>query len=92
MLREGERHSLAYKTLKEAYKNQLKLVPSPKELAEELKKNGFLKPIRLIKSQSPNTKYKYDLISGRVRYWAWVIAYGNNKPIPAYIRDNLKMN
>ncbi len=88
----GERHSLAFTTLNEAYENKLNLVPSPKELADELKKNGILKPVRLVKSKSSSTNHMYDLISGRVRYWAWVIAYGNNKPIPAYIRDNLKMS
>lgn len=85
----GERHSLSYRTLREAYENRLKLTPSPRELAQDFKKNGFLKPVRLVKSTSSD--HKYDLISGRVRYWAWVIAYGNKRPIPAYIRKNLKM-
>ena len=87
----GERNSYSYISLKQAYENRFKLVPSPEELAEEIKKGGFLKPVRLIKAKSSSTKLKYDLISGRVRYWAWIIAYGRSKPIPAYIRSHLKI-
>ena len=90
VLKEGERHSLAYTSLKEAYENRLKFIPSPKELAYELREQEFVKPLRLVKLKSSSTKFKYDLISGRVRYWAWVIAYGKSKPIPAYIREHLK--
>lgn len=88
----GERHAPAYRTIREAYENKLGLVPSPKELSEEIKKSGFLKPVRLIKTKSFSKKLKYDLIAGRARYWAWVIAYGRSKPIPAYVRDNLKID
>ena len=92
VLAQGERNSPAYKTLKEAYENRLGLVPTPRELAKELKESGFLKPVRLIRAKSSSEKFKYDLISGRIRYWAWVIAYGKSKPIPAYIRVHLKID
>lgn len=80
----GERQSRVYQTIDEALENKLGFVPSPLALSKVVKKGGFLKPVRLIRKGK-----KFELISGRVRYWAWVIAFGNRKPIPAFIRENL---
>ncbi|MEK7615676.1 MAG: aldo/keto reductase [Patescibacteria group bacterium] len=80
----GERNRAVYRTLKEATENRFGYVPSPIELAQTLKAGGFVKPVRLI----PSGK-NYQLINGRIRYWAWVIAFGTTKPIPAYIRSDL---
>ncbi len=30
---------------------------------------------------------QYNLIEGRIRFWAWVLAYGDEDPIPSYIRS-----
>lgn len=87
----GERNSKAYQTIEAALENTFGFTPSPKDVSEEIQTGGFLKPVRLIRSHWPTNRYKYNLISGRIRYWAWVIAYGKNKPIPAYIRDHLKI-
>lgn len=84
----GERDRQVYTTLTQALENKLNLVPSPKELSLALKKGGISKPIRVIKSKN-NNKIKYDLINGRVRYWAWVLAFGDKKRIPCYIRKDL---
>ena len=72
-----------YETIEEAKANKLKLSPSPLELSNDMKSGNFLKPVRLINSTSD--KKKYDLIEGRLRFWAWVIAFGWEKKIPARI-------
>ncbi|MBU0791694.1 MAG: aldo/keto reductase, partial [Gammaproteobacteria bacterium] len=77
----GEGNRQVYQTIEEALGNHLNLVPSPMELAEELKKGYPVKPVRLIWNVD-----HYDLIEGRNRYWAWYIAFDGKKAIPAYIR------
>ena len=57
------------------------------ELAEFIKKGDPIKPVRLIKSDTNRSKYSYELIEGRLRYWAWVLAYEGEKDIPALIRS-----
>lgn len=77
----GEDNRKVYRTLQEAIENCLNFVPSPRELSQDILRGEPVKPVRLM----PRSDGRYDLIEGRVRYWAYVIAYGN-KPIPAYIR------
>ena len=55
-------------------------MPSPKDLAESIKESEYLKPVRLKRSADPNSSYDFELVGGRIRYWAWVIAHGNNCP------------
>ncbi len=76
-----------YRTVKEATENPAGLVPSPTELAEQIKDGEFLKPIRLeLRLERPEDgEAPYRLIEGRLRYWAWVIAYGGERPIAALI-------
>ena len=69
-----------YQTVQEAVENKMGMTPSPVELSEEMKKGLFLKPIRL-----KETSNGYDLVEGRLRYWAWVIAFGWDKKIPSLI-------
>jgi diketogulonate reductase-like aldo/keto reductase len=85
---EGEGNRKVYQTLEQAYDNPLKFSPSPEELAEFIREGEPTKPVRLLYSRSRDDKYKYELIEGRIRYWAWVIAYGKEKPVPAYIRQS----
>jgi len=82
----GQGDRQVYKTLEEAKQNALKLVPSPEELAQEIIKGDVLKPVRVVFNADKNSKYKYNLVEGRVRYWAWVIAFDGKKPISALIR------
>jgi len=84
---QGQGNKRVYQTIEEAIENKLCFVPSPVELARSLVKEEDIKPVRLIRTLDKIGKYDYDLIEGRVRYWAWVIAYGN-MPIPAYIRED----
>ncbi len=84
----GEENRSAYKTLEEAKQNYLNLCPSPIDLSFEIIKDPDVKPVRLLNSKQSKNSIKFDLIEGRIRYWAWVIAFGYDKPIPAYIRDS----
>lgn len=80
-----------YHTVEEAIENRLGFIPSPVDLAQDIQKGEVLKPVRVIRSTDKTGKYDYDLIEGRIRYWAWVIAYNGEKSIPVYIRDNQKI-
>jgi len=72
-----------YQTIEEALGNHLGLVPSPRELAEQIKDGEFLKPVRLVRGEA--SEVEFEVLEGRLRYWAWVIAHGDNVPIPALI-------
>lgn len=75
-----------YTTIEQAIENKLNMQPSPADLALEINKGSdFLKPVELMPTEDKTGKYDYDLIRGRIRYWAWIIAYKGEKPIPAYI-------
>ena len=80
----GEGNRKVYRTLEEAIDNQLNFVPSPSELSQSTKNDNKIKPVRVIK----NIDDTYDLVEGRIRYWAWVIAYGWERSIPCYVRKN----
>ncbi|MFA4917245.1 MAG: aldo/keto reductase [Syntrophales bacterium] len=79
-----------YGTLEEAMENRLDLIPSPVNLAKNVSENKNIKPIRLKPSKDTSGKYSYDIddydIMDEVKkYWAWVIAYGWDRPIPAFV-------
>lgn len=84
---EGEGKRKVYQTLEDALTNPLGFVPSPADLAKSLRYGDFLKPVRLIRTTDTSGKYDYDLIEGRIRYWAWIIAHDGKAPISAYIRN-----
>jgi diketogulonate reductase-like aldo/keto reductase len=75
-----------YRTLQEALDNPLGHVPSPIELAGEVGE-GMLKPtrVRAIPADGP---YRYELLEGRIRYWAWVIAKGEESEIQAIVQED----
>jgi hypothetical protein len=74
-----------YQSVEEAIENKMNMTPSPVELSEEMKKGFFLKPIRLRERKTPANGKEYDLVEGRLRFWAWVIAFGWDKNIPSLI-------
>ena len=86
----GQGNRQVYQTVEEAIENKLGFVPSPMDLAHDIQKGEVLKPVRVIRSTYKTSNYDFDLIEGRIRYWAWVIAHNGEKPIPVYIRDNGK--
>ena len=66
-------------TLQDAISNTANYSPSPNEISQHLSSN--ILPVKLIKEED-----KYFLIEGRSRFWAWIIKYGYDYPIPALIR------
>lgn len=74
-----------YRSVDEALKNRFDAVPSPVDLAEQIKAGEFLKPVRLQRHQDDDSTY--DLMEGKIRYWAWVIAHDGKTPIPALVED-----
>ena len=82
---QGQGNRAVYQTIEEAMENRLGNVPSPIDLAKSIVKEERIKPVRLICSTERNGAY--ELVEGRIRYWAWIIAYGNI-PIPAYVRED----
>jgi len=74
-----------YQSIEEAIDNRLGFVPSPVDLAQDISKGEILKPVKIRKSKENTDKYDYDLIEGRIRYWAWVIAHKGKEPIAAYV-------
>lgn len=75
-----------YQTPEEAKENKFGFVPSPVDLAQEIRNGEILKPVRVINSNDKMAGF--ELVEGRLRYWAWVIAYNGQKPIPAIIEDS----
>ncbi len=84
----GEGARKVYQTVAEALENRLGFCPSPTALANYIKSHPDeeIKPVRLVKSLEKDGQYEYDLVEGRVKYWAWVIAFDGKRPIPALIR------
>ena len=74
-----------YRSVDEALENRFGSVPSPVELAEQIKAGEFLKPVRLLRHRDDESVY--DLMEGKIRYWAWVIAHDGKTPIPALVED-----
>jgi diketogulonate reductase-like aldo/keto reductase len=81
----GEGNRKVYKSIEEAIANELNLEPSPVELAKYILKGESTKPVRVIPSQSKDD-YEYELIEGRLRFWAWNIAFKGLKNVPCLIR------
>ena len=82
----GQGNRQVYQTIEEAIENRLGFVPSPVDLAQDIREGEVLKPVRVVRSADKTGKYDYDLIEGRIRYWAWVIAHDGRVPIRALVR------
>ncbi|WP_170291921.1 aldo/keto reductase [Heliobacterium mobile] len=87
VVQDGQGNRKAYCTLSEAIENKLGFVPSPADLAEDIASGEPIKPVRVRKTTSTEGGYAYDLLEGRIRYWAWVIANGETSAIPVLIRE-----
>ncbi len=83
---EGEGNRSVYQTIDEAINNDLGLSPSPIELAKDIVNGEPVKPVRVRPLKEPQENIEFELIEGRLRYWAWVIAYNWEKDIPVYVR------
>lgn len=84
----GDNSQKVYTTLEEAYENGYGLTPSPAELAEQIKSGEILKPIKICVDSSIKENMRYEVVEGKLRYWAWVIAYGKDVLIPTIDKNN----
>lgn len=73
-----------YKTIKQAKSNKFGMVPSPISLSLEILNKKKIKPIRIKELNKKKGKKMY-LIEGRLRFWAWILAFGWYKKIPSLI-------
>jgi len=84
----GSKNEKIYTTLNEAVENRFRLEPDILSLADDIKKNKILKPVQLVPiTSSKGSAVRYDLVQGRMRYWAWVYVYGQDSLIQAYIKE-----
>jgi hypothetical protein len=61
--------------------------PSPVEISREIIDSGgkLQKPIKV---NYDNETGRFILIEGRLKYWGWLIAYGDKAGIPAIVERN----
>ena len=85
----GEGNRKVYTNIRDALENKLGFSPSPSELASDLISGEAIKPVRVRIASGSSGRQSYELIEGRIRYWAWVIAFGTEQPIPVYIRSTV---
>jgi diketogulonate reductase-like aldo/keto reductase len=76
-----------YRTVEEARANMYGFSPSPQELADDMREGELLKAVRVRRTSDVTCDYDYDLIEGRIRYWAWVIAFEGKRDIPVLVRE-----
>ena len=86
---DGNGNRSVYQSIEDAIANTLEMQPSPVELADFILQGEPTKPVRVIHNVIGGSKYDYELIEGRLRYWAWVIAYNGERDIPCYIRERV---
>ena len=77
-----------YKSIEEAVENKLKLKPSPVDLAQFILNGEDIKPVRVIHSK---LNFKYELVEGHLRFWAWNIAYSGEKAVPCLVINSAKV-
>lgn len=77
----------AYKTLSQALVNKLNFFPSPQMLSVDIQKGDFLKPVKVRKLSKKDGNFEYELSDGRIRYWAWVIAFNGKKTVPTILEE-----
>lgn len=80
VISKGRENRKAYKNIKEAQENSLNFTPSPLELSHSLKRSDFIKPVKLNKN--------LELVEGRLRFWAQVLAFGEDTLIRSIIVRN----
>tara|TARA_A100001011_G_scaffold338222_1_gene368903 strand:+ start:3670 stop:4803 length:1134 start_codon:yes stop_codon:yes gene_type:complete len=71
-----------YTTVEDALENKMKIEPSAKDIADEIKLKGkLLRPVELKRNPDKSSGQPYILVRGRMRFWGWIIAYGYDEPI-----------
>jgi len=75
---------IIYYSVREAKENKFKLYPGPMDVVKEIELAGGIlsKPIKLTKITGSD---RYELIEGRIKFWAWMILFDSKRPIPSII-------
>jgi aryl-alcohol dehydrogenase-like predicted oxidoreductase len=76
-----------YQSVAEALANPGGLTPAPAELALAIRLDDRIKPCRVTRLPEPDGAYLFDLVEGRLRFWAWVIAFEGARPVPVLVRS-----
>lgn len=76
-----------YTSIEEARANLAGHSPSPQDLAMEIVRNDRIKPIRVTPIPGGDSGFRYDLAEGRIRFWAWVLAFDGERDVPVLVRD-----
>ncbi|MDH5701090.1 MAG: hypothetical protein OEZ41_14140, partial [Nitrospirota bacterium] len=71
-----------YTTYEEALTNPLGFDPSPLDLAQSILMGNMLKPVKVTQELAEDA---YTLTEGKIRFWAWVLAYERRSLIPAFV-------
>lgn len=76
-----------YTTKEEARMNPAGHTPSPQDLASQIVQNDKIKPIRVTPIPLGESGFRFDLAEGRIRFWAWVLAFDGKRDVPVLVRD-----
>lgn len=79
----------SYGTVQEAAENLFGHLPSPLDLAAQIRAGEVLKPIKVARCSGAERPYR--VVEGRIRYWAWVLAYGEDVLIPTIINNEAEV-
>ncbi len=85
---DSETGRATYRTLEEAERNRLQLVPSPADVASLVRAGHAAKPIRLVTPREPEAAFTfepYDHFGELRKYWSWIMVHGPERPMPAII-------
>lgn len=74
---------IIYSTLDEALRNKAQLYPDVESISKEITALNYFEPVEVIKIGD-----KYELVQGRMRYWAWRYRNGDGCTIPAIVISN----
>ena len=76
---------MVYKNVSEAKNNFYNYSPGPKEISQEILSNGgkLNKPIKIRREKNG----ELTLIEGRLKFWAWIILYGDQEPILTILEE-----
>ena len=88
----GDTTQKSYATCEEALENRFRLTPSPAELAAQIRAGELLKPVKVLAGPGGRANARYEVVEGKLRYWAWVIAYGNDVPVPSIVNNRTAEN
>jgi aryl-alcohol dehydrogenase-like predicted oxidoreductase len=74
---------VVYRTVAEALANRGGMTPSPREVARGILAGEPFRPIKVVRTGAGGKPY--CLKEGRLRYWAWRIAYADGRRIPVVV-------